>query len=66
MAFALLQMKMGELKKENAMGYINDIKQAQEEARKISEAIAELRNLKSVSSTYKNMPGINSVDAEIS
>lgn len=66
MAFAMLQMNMGALMKENAMGYINDIKQAQEQAKQISEAIAVLRNLKSSSSSYKSLPGASSVDSELS
>ena len=65
MAFAMLQMSMGELMKENAMGYIEDIQEAQQQAKEISEAIEELRNLKSAASTYTNLPTGADLDNEL-
>ena len=68
MAFAMLQMSMGQTMKENAMGYIEDIKAAQEQAKQISEQITKLRNLKTQigSSEYKDLTSVSQIDAKIS
>ncbi|MGN0908639.1 MAG: hypothetical protein ACI4NA_03390, partial [Succinivibrio sp.] len=68
MAFAMLQMSMGELMKENAMSYIEDIQEAQEQAKQISEAIEQLRTVKSqvTSDEFKDLTTMDKIDDKLS
>ena len=68
MAFAMLQMSMGELMKENAMGYTEDIQEAQEQAKQISEAIEQLRTVKSqvTSDEFKDLNTMDKIDDKLS
>ena len=61
MAFAMLQMELGQTMKTNAMGYIEDIKESQAQAKEYSELIAKLRNAKSSLSKDEDTKDIGSL-----